>query len=32
MEILRETKSRVRTGGEVGESFWMARGIGKDAR
>jgi len=27
-EILRETKSRVRVGGEVGKSFWTERGQG----
>lgn len=27
MEVLRETKCRVRADGEVGESFWTARGI-----
>lgn len=27
MEVLRETKCRVRAGGEVGESFWTARGV-----
>lgn len=27
MEILRETESRVRVGGEVGERFWTARGV-----
>jgi len=26
-EALRETKSRVRAGGETGESFWTARGV-----
>lgn len=26
-EILRETRSRVRVGGEMGENFWMARGV-----
>lgn len=25
--MVRETKCRVRTAGEVGEEFWMARGI-----
>jgi len=25
--MLRETKSRVRTGEEIGESFWMGRGL-----
>lgn len=25
-EILRETRSRVRVGGEMGENFWTARG------
>lgn len=26
-EITRETRSRVRTSGEIGEGFWMARGV-----
>jgi len=26
-EVLRETKSRVKVGGELGESFWTARGL-----
>ncbi|XP_011859447.1 PREDICTED: golgin subfamily A member 6-like protein 22, partial [Vollenhovia emeryi] len=26
-EVLRETKSRVKVGGEVGEAFWTARGV-----
>jgi len=26
-EILRETKSRVRIGGEMGEKFWTERGV-----
>lgn len=26
-EIVRETRSRVRMEGEIGESFWAARGV-----
>jgi len=26
-EVFRETKSRVKIGGELGESFWTARGV-----
>jgi len=26
-QVLRETKSRVRIGGEVGDCFWIARGV-----
>lgn len=26
-QIVRETKSRVRTEGELGEEFWTARGV-----
>lgn len=31
-EIIRETKSRVRVGKEVGESFWTARGVRQRAK
>lgn len=29
-QVVRETRSRVRIGKEMGESFWMARGVRQD--
>jgi len=31
-EILRETKSKVRIGGQIGKEFWMIKGVRKPVK